>query len=109
MRTYLGCLVTSKFQSTLPRGSDYCNCHSLPLLLDFNPRSLAGATLVSEKVNSTFKFQSTLPRGSDSLLIIYCYYYKDFNPRSLAGATLFWSVASTETDDFNPRSLAGAT
>ena len=54
----------------------------------FNPRSLAGATLIGATSRIKRPFQSTLPRGSDrscekssmaSLL--------DFNPRSLAGAT----------------------
>ena len=55
-----------KFQSTLPRGSDtgsvfvavYCN--------NFNPRSLAGATVLPLLLLLIMLvFQSTLPRGSD--------------------------------------------
>ena len=40
------CLVSSipQFQSSLPRGSDKLDSSYLPLALDFNPRSLAGAT-----------------------------------------------------------------
>ena len=34
-----------QFQSTLPRGSDYDKSSSFYCLRDFNPRSLAGATL----------------------------------------------------------------
>ena len=62
-------VFTSRFQSTLPRGSD------LPLLLPahapayFNPRSLAGAT---------------------PPLLSMMLYTRYFNPRSLAGATLFY-------------------
>ena len=32
---------------------------------NFNPRSLAGATQISERYTSSHQFQSTLPRGSD--------------------------------------------
>ena len=55
------------FQSTLPCGSDGTLCHGNPCYKDFNPRSLAGATV------------SLIPS---------CRLYKYFNPRSLAGATL---------------------
>ena len=55
---------------------------------DFNPRSLAGATV---------------PRiYRDSV-------YSDFNPRSLAGATVPRIYRDSVYSDFNPRSLAGAT
>ena len=75
------------FQSTLPRGSDvsvniffgHVNIsihapsrerqHYAQILCVsnyFNPRSLAGATLICQRYFLTFsKFQSTLPRGSD--------------------------------------------
>ena len=60
---------------------------------DFNPRSLAGATLMwlSAAVQA-LEFQSTLPRGSDTILFIMNGLEMNFNPRSLAGATLdfYW-------------------
>ena len=78
----------STFQSTLPRGSDVHICRCRPNRRNFNPRSLAGATLrndVSNAANaisihapsrerlersqgsiSGSRFQSTLPRGSDA-------------------------------------------
>ena len=119
------------FQSTLPRGSDIVmsekeltdliisihapsrerppSASSLPLPADFNPRSLAGATITlrqaktgAENFNprslagATIKiqkklkliiFQSTLPRGSDVFCSSSRCLLSDFNPRSLAGAT----------------------
>ena len=53
------------FQSTLPRGSD---CNSLLVksyYVNFNPRSLAGATGRCCHRGLPCRFQSTLPRGSD--------------------------------------------
>ena len=100
----------SPFQSTLPRGSDLYGRTSLFPKLNFNPRSLAGATRVPparrtirdsisihapsrERQNSAvlfghhLKFQSTLPRGSDAPRFNEKRKVKHFNPRSLAGAT----------------------
>ena len=57
----------SRFQSTLPRGSDQARSSSAP----------------APKV-----FQSTLPRGSDILPMSWTDCKRYFNPRSLAGATL---------------------
>ena len=78
------------FQSTLPRGSDSSTAHSKAKQPDFNPRSLAGATVplcfivrvgkisihapsrerhrILHLYTINRKFQSTLPRGSDALL-----------------------------------------
>ena len=58
--------VGSKFQSTLPCGSD-------------RPFSV--------RVTHTLGFQSTLPCGSDLLIIFFIVFFWYFNPRSLAGAT----------------------
>ena len=58
------------------------------LQLNFNPRSLAGAT---------------------SLLILRYLQPLHFNPRSLAGATLSSYLIIPTLPYFNPRSLAGAT
>ena len=57
--------------------------------LNFNPRSLAGATT------------NTKERHLNHLI--------NFNPRSLAGATLSEPDLSYVPVHFNPRSLAGAT
>ena len=81
------CFSPAKFQSTLPRGSD-AECFRLsPLTIDFNPRSLAGATSPSPYVVPITSFQSTLPRGSDHMHVDSSKTYPHFNPRSLAGAT----------------------
>ena len=56
------------FQSTLPRGSDCYPTTSTQPAVDFNPRSLAGATQANPTLLSTnIIFQSTLPRGSDNV------------------------------------------
>ena len=57
---------TVLFQSTLPRGSDLANRQQLSDYKNFNPRSLAGATVY---------------------VFIICSLLSYFNPRSLAGAT----------------------
>ena len=121
-----------KFQSTLPRGSDITSLSAfvkgtisihapsrerprgvfeVGITADnFNPRSLAGATLHDKDVwtdadisihapsrerpyqlnqcKPNGKFQSTLPRGSDLGLINFVFSSHNFNPRSLAGATI---------------------
>ena len=56
----------SRFQSTLPRGSDCSIVLRTVMLMNFNPRSLAGATVLC-------------PRAAIA--------WADFNPRSLTGAT----------------------
>ena len=59
-------VITATFQSTLPRGSDSSGTVSQPADANFNPRSLAGATIPIHLETGTFiAFQSTLPRGSD--------------------------------------------
>ena len=56
---------------------------------NFNPRSLAGATLLVKMPNLPLKlFQSTLPRGSDDVTPFRFALGVNFNPRSLAGATI---------------------
>ena len=55
------------FQSTLPCGSDFHTIFESERLHDFNPRSLAGATLsLLVLIHLLHLFQSTLPCGSDS-------------------------------------------
>ena len=88
-------LAVSRFQSTLPYGSDssrkytcsVVNCHFNPRSLTgatqcaqasavfrrhFNPRSLTGATKILAMLLVCQLFQSTLPYGSDR----YCCCYK---------------------------------
>ena len=98
-----------EFQFTLPRGSDASALIKPLIRKDFNPRSLAGATipLVGLSRRSDYfnprslagatilllciyhcvVFQSTLPRGSNTKLGGFINLLDDFNPRSLAGAT----------------------
>ena len=87
----LSTACSPRFQSTLPRGSDITGIKSSLKSMDFNPRSLAGATAVLCSFRRTGyyfnprslagatkdkyyqgkheEFQSTLPRGSDHKLI----------------------------------------
>ena len=80
-------LCEHQFQSTLPHGSDWLWLSKICLMLNFNPRSLTGATLMRpflkqktkisihapsrerlrqyEIAFQTMLFQSTLPHGSD--------------------------------------------
>ena len=65
--------------------------------MDFNPRSLTGATRLKPLPTTLRSFQSTLPHGSDRKS--WALYVTDFyfNPRSLTGATslltltIWWS------------------
>ena len=110
------------FQSTLPCGSDLCKCSLDSWTQHFNPRSLAGATLLaslrlSRRIfqstlpcgsdarslsvgSATGSFQSTLPCGSDLADRFPLKPYRDFNPRSLAGATTVTSSASASCSAF---------
>ena len=121
----------SKFQSTLPRGSDRFLPGSQYIREYFNPRSLAGATkkcgvkVVSVRISihapsrerrschsrqrTRKQFQSTLPRGSDKIGCLTRSCRTNFNPRSLAGATAATRLRLGRMQYFNPRSLAGAT
>ncbi len=61
--------VSFLFQSTLPRGSDF-RLEKLAIPeRNFNPRSLAGATITAYQLRQCKPFQSTLPRGSDPQFI----------------------------------------
>ena len=98
----------------------------------FNPRSLAGVTLLLKTKTSLYRdFNPRSLAGATSRYTQFLYFHLYFNPRSLAGAT---NVALTalvdsaisihapsrerpeslppteyEEKNFNPRSLAGAT
>ena len=77
--------------------------------MNFNPRSLAGATSIFKSIAQAQVFQSTLPRGSDTIVL----------PIVPADLPLSIHAPSRErhkvyllmhpTAHFNPRSLAGAT
>ena len=100
--------------------------------VNFNPRSLTGATVISSALQASVSFQSTLPHGSDHNITSLKKIFKtNFNPRSLTGATRsnpvwysiykqFQSTLPHGSDTlkmflsrsmfyFNPRSLTGAT
>ena len=146
-------LAHVEFQSTLPRGSDAIkraggnadaeiSIHApsrerpnspaqLDRLINFNPRSLAGATIKQLYLSSRVEISIHAPsRERPCSFFIISSKNINFNPRSLAGATqstenLLRSVVisihapSRERRqqrvhpssylDFNPRSLAGAT
>ena len=120
----------SRFQSTLPRGSDVFHVHYLLLFEYFNPRSLAGATLfmfitsycLSISIHAPSRerpssgsddgratlFQSTLPRGSDRDLHKRGY-STDISIHAPSRERPFDVLKIITEPDFNPRSLAGAT
>ena len=120
-----------RFQSTLPCRSDRHQDYSATLYMDFNPRSLAGATRNNLLQYRVLKFQSTLPYGSDKRWdylfgskaisihaplrerlgfgLLLRNTLTHFNPRSLTGATFKAITLHINTLNFNPRSLTGAT
>ena len=120
-----------RFQSTLPCRSDRHQDYSATLYMDFNPRSLAGATRNNLLQYRVLKFQSTLPYGSDKRWdylfgskaisihaplrerlgfgLLLRNTLTHFNPRSLTGATCICFNSSMAGANFNPRSLTGAT
>ena len=59
--------ITERFQSTLPRRSDFLFQRELNEADYFNPRSREGATQHDGKIVCQIQFQSTLPRRSDQL------------------------------------------
>ena len=77
--------------------------------MNFNPRSLTGATTKHIDEINDILFQSTLPHGSDARHAVRLSSYRNFNPRSLTGATNICPILFLETCNFNPRSLTGAT
>ena len=84
--------LCSAFQSTLPCGSDaapYCMIYHCS---NFNPRSLAGATVDFILPSLIIVFQSTLTCGSDAGRCSALPAVPNFNPRSLAGATCAFSA-----------------
>ena len=119
------------FQSTLPCGSDESARYVAKYSLNFNPRSLAGATYLAAYFRHSFFISIHAPlRERQNLLIHHVLYTsisihaplrerryliqenrnaENFNPRSLAGATSCRINVCLQPLNFNPRSLAGAT
>ena len=75
------------FQSTPPCGGDAFSQNLAEALRYFNPRPLAGATIMLPGGSSGFLFQSTPPCGGDSGSSACPASRQNFNPRPLAGAT----------------------
>ena len=99
----------NRFQSTLPRGSDYGANDWRWEQMNFNPRSLAGATMRRE-MDRILAFISIHAPSRERRRMAWGYIdYSHFNPRSLAGATLLRPFLNRLHYHFNPRSLAGAT
>ena len=96
---YVARYVT-KFQSTLPCGSDPFVRPLSGNVWHFNPRSLAGATIIGLINVATRAFQSTLPCGSDIYLLNSSTKLSYFNPRSLAGATTGFFVKIANLNEF---------
>ena len=83
-------ILSGYFNPRSLAGATVINHHFSVFLIHFNPRSLAGATFLHEIEYRFGKiFQSTLPCGSDMLKLSIMLNQIYFNPRSLAGAT--WS------------------
>ena len=122
----------SRFQSTLPCGSDRRKKVHFFSRRHFNPRSLAGATVAVVLYCTIAVFQSTLPCGSDKKRAKHFYNLaifqstlpcgSDLPPYSMRSRLLeFQSTLPCGSDGgrslpecsltsyFNPRSLAGAT
>ena len=80
-------------------------------LIYFNPRSLAGATLMELSIRYLVIIISihAPSRERPPLSIAKGWKPRNFNPRSLAGATPKSHFAVVYCYNFNPRSLAGAT
>ena len=99
-----------RFQSTLPRGSDSSFSSITLTSFNFNPRSLAGATISAKtQISSSFRFQSTLPRGSDEDSLISPFSLSLFQSTLPRGSDLPSGLHQRYGRYFNPRSLAGAT
>ena len=100
----------ARFQSTLPRGSDFTGQITIRNKINFNPRSLAGATYRQQQLQQQIRISIHAPsRERPHVLSSKSPRYINFNPRSLAGATHNSIFASLLFKNFNPRSLAGAT
>ena len=75
------------FQSTLPRGSDGWQFSYSAPAQHFNPRSLAGATEMSQKEFDEYVISIHAPSRERLNTSTDFSQFTDFNPRSLAGAT----------------------
>ena len=97
------------FQSTLPRGSDDSLHILVSVLLHFNPRSLAGATVLNKEIYAQGNISIHAPSRERRQRRFSLHSWQYFNPRSLAGATYSIFHNQLKYLHFNPRSLAGAT
>ena len=102
--------VRQVFQSTLPYGSDQLALFGFSSLTHFNPRSLAGATVLNKEIYAQGNISIHAPSRERRYAVCFgIIFFSNFNPRSLAGATLSPRGSSCDAGHFNPRSLAGAT
>ena len=82
-------IYLQEFQSTPPCGGDRGFGQFMAVVVNFNPRPLAGATRLEFKgYPDPSRFQSTPPCGGDHRNSFETIRGPDFNPRPLAGATL---------------------
>ena len=92
-----------------PSRERFCALVGFLAMSDFNPRSLAGATVWY----SIYKHQKAIsihaPSRERLQYSVNASNVAYFNPRSLAGATLLFYRSFFYSKNFNPRSLAGAT
>ena len=105
-------LLTMTFQSTLPHGSDKVRTDIVKMQLNFNPRSLTGATLQRQLLLTNFEFQSTLPHGKKKKKAVFEYgrqigLFQSTLPHGSDGTLTVEKYLGNQ--DFNPRSLTGAT
>ena len=76
-----------KFQSTLPRGSDRFLQRVPAVAANFNPRSLAGATITLTRAGCISAISIHAPSRERLIFRFLILHHINFNPRSLAGAT----------------------
>ena len=87
LKNLLHCLRCRIFQSTLPCGSDTIVFASTKHINNFNPRSLAGATLMLRQYADVARISIHAPLRERRLFRRQDNTEHNFNPRSLAGAT----------------------
>ena len=83
----MGMSLVSKFQSTLPRGSERQRRPKILLRRHFNPRSLAGARSSTALLRQTMTISIHAPSRERRSSADTDNNVNHFNPRSLAGAT----------------------
>ena len=109
--TCLDCSIPqNKFQSTLPRGSDFVLFFALFCYIIFQSTLPRGSDngLICRALTLRI-FQSTLPRGSDRYFDYEAFARDLFQSTLPRGSDKQQAEISDFSDNFNPRSLAGAT